>query len=87
MHLKNLSTDVREMYQAMCLLAYEGLQKDKMVFSKEEREAYHSELTKHTWSHHSFQRFYQEWYRPEVPVTVTHPTIMQATRSSNQACS
>ena len=48
MHLPSrnaLPTDVLEMYRAMCLLAYHGLQQDKMVFSKEEVQAYHSELT------------------------------------------
>ena len=48
MHLTSrnaLPTDVLEMYRAMCSLAYHGLQRDKMVFSKEELQAYHSELT------------------------------------------
>ena len=48
MHLTSqeaLPTDVQELYEAMCLLAYDALQEDKMVFSKEELEAYHSELT------------------------------------------
>lgn len=40
-----LPTDVQDLYQAMCLLAYDGLQQDKMAFIKEELKAYHSELT------------------------------------------
>ena len=50
--------------------------------------AYHQ--FKHT--HHSFQGFYREWYRPKVPVPPSHysgilcnwSTIVQATKSSNQ---
>ena len=40
-----LPTDVQEMYRAICQVAYHGLQQDKMVFSKEELQGYHSQLT------------------------------------------
>ena len=48
MHLRSrdaLPTDILKMYRAMCLLAYHGLLEDKMVFSREDLEEYHSELT------------------------------------------
>ena len=48
MHLRSrdaLPTDILKMYRAMCLLAYNGLLEDKMVFSREDLEEYHSELT------------------------------------------
>ena len=40
-----LPTDVQEMYKAICQVAYHGLLQDKMVFSKEDLQAYHSQLT------------------------------------------
>ena len=47
-HLRSrdaLPTAILKLYRAMCLVAYHGLLQDKMVFSKEDLEEYHCELT------------------------------------------
>lgn len=42
---KALPKEIQELFKALCNLAYDGLVKDQMVFSKEELENYHPLLT------------------------------------------
>ena len=41
---KALPKEIQELFEALCNLAYDGLLKDQMVFSKEELESYHALL-------------------------------------------
>lgn len=38
---KALPSEVKQMFEALCQMAYDGLTKDQMVFTKEELESYH----------------------------------------------
>jgi hypothetical protein len=40
-----LPSEVKELFKALCQVAYDGLMKDKMVFTKEELDSYHPLLT------------------------------------------
>lgn len=42
---KALPKEIKQLFEALCKLAYDGLLKDQMVFSKDELESYHTLLT------------------------------------------
>ncbi len=42
---KALPDEVKQLFEALCRVAYDGLTKDQMVFTKEELESYHPLLT------------------------------------------
>ena len=42
---KALPDEIKTLFKALCQVAYDGLLKDQMVFSKEELESYHTLLT------------------------------------------
>ena len=42
---KALPKEIKQLFEALCKLAYDGLLKDQMVFSKDELENYHTLLT------------------------------------------